>query len=135
MFGVAIASFLLLLVVAYLIARPLLAPEPAVEEAEGSKLLADKERQLADIRELDMDYATGKLTEEDYRNLRAHSLAETAATMQALDEAEALQAPEVPTDEQPDLAITAGNGHALVEEDDLERAIAARKRSIEERVR
>ena len=133
MIGVAIGSFLLLLVVAYLIARPLFAPEAAVEETEGSKLLADKDRQLADIRELDVDFATGKLTEEDYHTLRARSLADAAATMQALDEAVAEE--EAQSAGQPDLELTAGNGHAPVEADDLERAIAARKRSIEERVR
>ncbi len=135
MLGMAIGSFLLLLAVAYMIARPLFAPETAVEEAEDSKLLAEKERQLADIRELDMDFATGKLTEEDYHQLRARSLAETAATMRALDEAEAEKLGNAPAGEQLAPALTESNGHAPIEEDDLERAIAARKRSIEERVR
>ena len=140
MIGVGIGSFLLLLVVAYMIARPLFAPEAAIEEAEDSKLLDEKERQLAEIRELDMDFATGKLTEEDYRKLRARSLAETAATMRALDEAEAEKLAAALADERSVPVLAESNGQAPQErspqeEDDLERAIAARKRSIEERVR
>lgn len=148
MLGVAIGAFLLLLAVGYLIARPLLMPETAVEEAEDSKLVAEKERQLAAIRELDLDFATGKLTEEDYRKLRAQSLAETAATMRALDQADAEASAEAAVadaeteaeepantaaDEQPARELAGSNGHATAEEDDLERAIAARKRSIEEK--
>ena len=134
MLGVAIGSFLLLLAVAYMIARPLFATEEAFEEAEDSKLLAEKERQLADIRELDMDFATGKLTEEDYRTLRARSLAEAAAAMRALDEAEEKLA-NPPAGEPSAPSLADGNGHVPTEEDDLEQVIAARKRSIEEKVR
>jgi hypothetical protein len=135
MLVVAIGSFLLLLAVAYMIARPLFAPEAPVEEAEDSKLLVEKDRQLAEIRDLDMDFATGKLTEDDYRTLRARSLAQAAATMRALDEAEAEQLANAPAAEPPAQTLAESNGHEPNEEDDLERAIAARKRDIEEKVR
>jgi len=135
--AVAIGSFLLLLVVAYLIARPLLAPELPVDETEEwrtSKLLEDKERLLAEIRELDMDFATGKLTQDDYGKLRSRTLAEAAATMQAIAEApdRAPREREEPAEEPvPALGPLPKAGQVPIE-DELEGEIAARKRALEE---
>ena len=126
MLGVAIGSFVLLLAVAYMIARPLFVPQvpaEAEEDAKEAALLACKQRQLADIRELDLDLATGKLTEQDHRELRARSIAEAAAAMKALDEArESLASHESEPAPQ--------DGRVSVTDDELERAIAARKRAL-----
>ena len=132
MLPVAIGSFLLLLLVAYMIARPIFAPDAPVEEAEGSKALAEKQRLLTDIRELDADYATGKLAESDYRELRARTMAEAAVAAQALEEAgrrsEGRRPSETATSEA---GKAAGDGHADVAGDDpLEREITARKRAM-----
>lgn len=145
MLGVAIASFLLLLVVAYLIARPFLAL-PETEDPGVDQLLEDEERLLAALRELDMDFNTGKLPEDDYRKLRARRIAQIDATRQAIEKAdvEAEEADvEVQTDETeletteevvPELAAASGNGSAPTDlDDELERAIAARKHVLEER--
>ena len=115
MIPIAIGSFVLLVVVAYMIARPIFAPETWAPEAEGSAALADKQRLLADIRELDLDFATDKLEEDDYQRLRSDSLARAAEAARALDQA---RGPE------PDPAPS---------QDPLEREIAARKRSMEDR--
>jgi ribosomal protein L40E len=139
MIPVAIGSFVLLLVVAYLIAAPFLAQVDA-GEADAVQLTEDRDRVLSQIRDLDMEFETGKLSEQEYLALRARRLAEVEATERALAEAEAeveaARAEEEALDEVGDveeLADVTTNGHAPapVTDDDLERAIAARKRSIE----
>lgn len=125
----AIFAFLLLVVVAYLIARPLILPDEELEEEHESLLEAQKELTLDAIRDLDMEFATGKLSEVDYQQLRARYVAEAAATLEALDEAAA--------------AAGAGNGRgapALADAekglgaepaiDELEEEIAARKTAL-----
>jgi len=143
---VAIGAFLLLLVVAYLIARPLFAPEAPAEETEESKLVEEKERLLTDIRELDMDFATGKLTEQDYQRLRARSMAEAAAALKAIAEsAEAEQATSGargaeaaghPDDfedfEDTEDVEDVGSGPVAGVDDEIEREIAERKRAMQE---
>lgn len=134
MLTIAIGSFLLLLVVAYLIARPIFAPEAPVEEAEGSRALAEKRRLLTEIRELDADYATGKLAESDYQELRARTMAEAAAAFQVLEEAARLSRDRTPSETAASggpVPQAAGDGHAGGADDDpLEREIAARKQAM-----
>ncbi len=130
MIVVAIGAFLLLLVVAYLIARPLFAPEEPAAETEESELLEGKQRLLTEIRELDLDFATGKLAEDDYRQLRAASLAKAAATMQALAEAGERVREAGPAPERSGLTPAAGEPTTSIDEE-LERAITARKRTLE----
>ncbi len=61
-----------------------------VSEAERlrSELLARRETVLTALRELDLDYAVGKLPEDDYRAQRAVLLREGAQILRALDEVE-----------------------------------------------
>ncbi len=82
---------LVLLVAAYL-ARPLLLErlaQPSPEEVRRAELLVERETVLAALHELDLDHAMGKLTDEDYRALRAGWLARGAAVLRALDELKA----------------------------------------------
>jgi len=105
----ATLSFLLLLVVAYLIARPYLVPE-AAPVASGD-LEDDRARLTARLNDLDMEYSTGKLADEDYETERAARLAELDRTEQALDELA----------DEPD----------VVDDDDpLERLIAQRRQAL-----
>jgi len=110
----ATLSFLLLLVVAYLIARPYLVPESA-PVAIGD-LEDDRARLTARLNDLDMEYSTGKLADEDYETERAARLAELDRTEQALDE---LGAEEHVAQE--DVAD---------DDDPLERLIAQRRRAL-----
>ena len=107
----AIGGFVLLLVVAYLISRPLIVPRTTGPGGSRNGLAADKEKLLENIRELDLDFATGKLSEEDYRDLRSRSVAEAAEVMRAIDQARG-PAPE---------------------DDDIERAISAKKAQMQDR--
>ncbi len=61
-----------------------------VSEAERlrSELLARRETVLTALRELDLDYAVGKLPEADYQAQRAALLREGAQILRALDEVE-----------------------------------------------
>lgn len=115
MLVIAAGSFALLLAVVYLIAAPALRPDPLEEEGDVltyASLLASKDRSLSDIRELDLDLATGKLDEEDHRRLRAAAVAAAAQTMRAIEESEVPAALDDPLD------------------DPLEEMIAARKRAL-----
>jgi ribosomal protein L32 len=78
---------ILLLVILYL-ARPLLLHRATLvtkEEHDLSALLAEKERLISAIQELDFDHALGKIPAEDYPAQRSALLAETAAILQRID--------------------------------------------------
>ncbi|HZD18123.1 MAG TPA: hypothetical protein VE669_08275 [Actinomycetota bacterium] len=120
MLFVLVGSFVLLLVVVYLIAAPATRPDPAEESGEASALLARKERLLSDIRELDMDLVTGKLDEQDHRRLRAASMVDAADALEALEAVERRDPLHAPPSTSDALA-----------DDALEAAIAARKRELE----
>ncbi len=106
----------ILLLTALYIAHPLLENKSskATRTNEGlSSLLAERERLLAAIEELDFDHELGKIDKEEYSHQRQILLQQGAAILQQL--------------EQSDLEPAA----ALKEpEDSLEALIAARKREL-----
>jgi DNA repair exonuclease SbcCD ATPase subunit len=110
----ATLSFLLLLVVVYLIARPFLVPEVAA--IGRSDLEDDRARLRARLDDLEMEYSTGKLAEEDYQTERTARTAELDRTERALDE--------LVDDDEIDLDATDDV------DDPLERMIAARRRTL-----
>jgi hypothetical protein len=122
MIVVGFGSFLLVLVVAYLIVTPALVREPEEATTGSASLRVRKEQLLADIRELDLDLATGKIDEADHRRFRAAALADAAATLHELETAEAREAP---ADEN----VSSALGPQL---DPVEALIAERKRRLEE---
>jgi hypothetical protein len=124
---IAIAAFALLLAVVAMAARPLLVPAvdgPKVDE-DDSELAQRKARLLDAIRELDMDLATGKLSVEDHRSLRAQLVAEATAVLQLLDEEAARATADATT--SPDAAPAAGTwtdeAPSTAGPDDVEAAI------------
>jgi hypothetical protein len=147
----------LLVVVAVFIARPLLegrSVELSQEEHELSTLLAEQDRLLTALQELDFDYTLGKIPEEDYPAQRAVLVQRGVEILRSLD---ALQAEVYPEDEEArlDAAIAtrraetaampvpaAGNGSgvrlkpaplAVGQDDDLEALIANRRRDRKEK--
>ena len=56
------------------------------EEQEYSKLLVDRDRVLNMVRDLDFDYALGKIPQESYPSERAHLLQKGAGILQRMDE-------------------------------------------------
>jgi NADH pyrophosphatase NudC (nudix superfamily) len=82
----------LLVLVGLFISRPLFdyqeaAPELSAKsyDHERSALLAEKDRILNALQELDFDYALGKIPEEDYPGQRAYLLQRGADTLRKLD--------------------------------------------------
>jgi hypothetical protein len=114
---VAIGAFLLLLTIVTLIARPFLAPvsyEP--DGASLEQLRADRTRLRAQLRELDMDFETGKLAPDEYEKLRARRLQQIERTTRAIRENEPVEIGQV------EPALDA----------ELERRISERKRVLQE---
>ena len=86
---------LVLAVVAVVVAWPLYrAARPSLGAGEGERseaeaLEAAKDSKLREIRETELDYRTGKLSEEDFRTIDAQLRAEAADLLRALDRARA----------------------------------------------
>ncbi len=82
-----VVAAIALLTGAYL-AQPMLRHQGFVVSDVGhrrSELRAAHEQVLSILQELDLDYAMGKLAEEDYRAQRAHLLARGAEILRQLD--------------------------------------------------
>jgi hypothetical protein len=145
----------LLVLVALYIARPLLEKRSVVvseEEHELSALLAEQDRILNALQELDFDYALGKIPEEEYPEQRAALVTQGVNVLRRLDELQG-QAQEADTDARLEAAIEArradaqrvpafaGNGTngrrvpavAGGGDDDLEALIASRRRQRNEK--
>lgn len=83
----------LLLLVSIFIARPLIDRKAVIVSAvsdqtehELSSLLAERDRVLASLQELDDDYALGKISEEEYPQLRMRLLQRGTDILRQLDE-------------------------------------------------
>lgn len=90
-----LAGLWILLGAVWLATWPLLT-ERAGEDAAGAErrdLEAEKDRLVREIHELDLDRATGKLSEEDYRELDA------SLKRRAVDKMERIDAIEPPIDD------------------------------------
>jgi hypothetical protein len=85
--GTILVGVALFIVICVLVITPLLeARRPAVE-APPKKQLLEEEHQanIRAIRELDLDFRTHKLLEDDYRNLRAAQVQRGAQVLRELD--------------------------------------------------
>lgn len=125
MIPAAIGSFVLLMVVVYLIGRPFVAPLRYARGASLEQLLADRDRLRAQLRELDMDFETGKLAQVEYEKLRARRLQQIEATTRAIHDAET-------SDEEPPRPAAEVTTTPEDLERELERRISERKRVLEE---
>ena len=79
---------------AWVVAQPLLAGADAARAADGGEaddparlLKVEKEIIYQALHELDLDYAAGKLSEKDYRALRAKQEAQAVELLKAIDAA------------------------------------------------
>jgi len=116
--GSILLGVALLLVVAFVVARPLLDRTGLHEHEPGpaDELLGEHERVLAALRDLDFDHAMGKLVEDDYAAQRAALLAQGAAVLKQLDQV-------APGATAPTAARPADEGV----EAEIERAVARRR--------
>ena len=79
----------LLGVVVWLVSAPLRAGAGAADEAEGARrddLEAAKEAKYREIRDAELDYRTGKLSQDDWRALDRELRAEAMDLLRRLDE-------------------------------------------------
>ena len=84
----SLAGLWILLAAVWVAVWPLFAARAALRtdaDVERQELEAEKARLLQEIHELDLDHATGKLSEEDYRAIEARLKARAVDVMQRLD--------------------------------------------------
>lgn len=144
----------LLVLVGLFITRPLFEGDAVLvseEEHERSALLAERDRVINALQELDFDYALGKIPEEDYPAQRAALLTrgadilreldhyqEEESTLGAEDQIEAAIAARRVEGLQLATAVSANAGRRVPsavngEDDELETIIAARRRQRNEK--
>lgn len=91
--GVALACLLALAILAWLL-LPLvyeaagLAPAPTSTRSELEDLYVQREGTYATLKELEFDHETGKLSDEDFKELRGRYSAEAVKILQRIDELE-----------------------------------------------
>ncbi len=128
---------------------------PAGQQQVRSALLAERDRILNSLQELDFDYAMGKIPEEDYPEQRLALVKSGAEVLRRLDDLQAGPSQVSHIDDQearleaavaarregiPGMPLVAGAGdhngrwsRAGVPDDALERQIAARRRERQEK--
>jgi rubrerythrin len=104
------------------------------EEHEVSTLMAERERVVNSLQELEFDYSLGKVPEEDYPTQRANLLQKGADVLRRLDELTPVTA-QSDKDARLERAIAARrkNGAGEPTDDDLESLISSRRRSHKEK--
>ncbi len=118
----------LLLSVGLYLAAPLLtrrSPRVVQETQEVSSLLAEQERLLTALQELEFDYQLGKIPEEDYPTQRADLLQKGATVLRQLD---ALAPARAAAASSQRAAADPAHGEQL-SDDDIESMLAARRKA------
>jgi hypothetical protein len=111
--GSILLSLALFLLVAAFVARPLLerANTANASAAPADDLIAQREAVLIELRDLDFDHETGKVSEDDYATQRARLVAKGVETLKAL------------------AAVKPGHAAPANLDDEIENAVAARRRA------
>ncbi len=143
----------LLILVLLFISRPLFEHRAKADNEEGSQpaqsslsaLLAERDRALTALRDLDFDHSLGKVSEEDYPEQRTALVQRGADILRRLDELQPQPAGPTPVEKSPDqleaaiasrrLALAAAarpNGHGAAPDDQIEVMIANRRRARSE---
>jgi NADH pyrophosphatase NudC (nudix superfamily) len=108
------------------------------EEHELSALMAERDRVINSLQELDFDFKLGKIPEEDYPAQRASLLQKGADILRKIDALAPQSASTQDTEARLEKAIAARRADASVapaevSEDDLEAMIAARRKGRREK--
>jgi hypothetical protein len=86
---VVVVGILVVLLVALWVALPLFGPamhmDPATEPSERDRWERQKRQALGAIKETDLDFEMGKLSQDDYDRMRARFEARALEAIQALD--------------------------------------------------
>ncbi len=108
------------------------------EEHELSALLAERDRVINSLQELDFDYKLGKIPEEDYPVQRATLLQKGAEVLKQIDTLAPQPASSQDVDARIEKAIAARRADASVvkpdiSDDDVESMVAARRKGRKEK--
>lgn len=108
------------------------------EEHELSTLMAERDRVINSLQELDFDFKLGKIPEEDYPAQRASLLQKGAELLRSIDSIAPQAASAQDADARLEKAIAARRADASisapeVNDDDIESMIAARRKGRKER--
>jgi hypothetical protein len=103
------------------------------EEHELSALMAERDRVINSLQELDFDYKLGKIPEEDYPPQRASLLQKGAEILKKIDALAPPLVPTVDTEDRLEKAIAARRADgsvrpADVSDDELEAMISSRRK-------
>jgi hypothetical protein len=143
------AIFLILalaLLVALFVTRPFMEQRSmtavTAEEQELSALMAERDRLITALQELDFDHTLGKIPAEDYPPMRADLLQRAADILRKLDNLQPQQPAEEAAENRIEAVIAARRADAAVNksapekalsDDDLEQLIATRKAGRKEK--
>ena len=109
----------------FFISRPLRHARRVMQaESELDTLIAQRESLYTQIRELDFDHTTGKITDADHAPLRAQLVAEAAGVLRRID----ALAPAAPAGQADHIEAAIAARRKRPAADDLEAAIAARRK-------
>jgi NADH pyrophosphatase NudC (nudix superfamily) len=130
--GALLLLLALVIVVGLYLAQPFMGRRSravTVDEHERSTLLAERERIITALQELDFDFKLGKVPSEDYPLQRQELLQKGAEVLRRIDEMEA-SLPAQPAEARLEAAIAsrrADSAPATISDDDLESLISARR--------
>jgi hypothetical protein len=115
-------GLVVLAAIAVYVSRPLLPSRRAAQSGgvDALSLEAQRESLYTQIKELDLDHATGKVNEADYTRLRAELVAQAAEVWRQIDGVVQPAAP---------IAAKSASSATPSAEDDLEAVIAARRKT------
>ena len=136
-----LVSLALLILVAVYLYTPFVqrrARRVTEEEHELSALLAERDRVINSLQELDFDYKLGKIPEEDYPDQRATLLQRGADLLRQIDSIAPAPISATDVDARIEKAIAARRADASlvqpqVSDEDLESMVAARRKVRKER--
>ena len=148
--GAILLILALSLLVAFFVSQPFFERRAmklvSPEEHQVSMLMAERDRLINALQELDFDHTLGKIPAEDYPLMRADLLRQAADALRRLDEltpasSKAARKP-VTAEEQveaevaarrTDAAISGQNAALATQDDDIEELIAARRAARKEK--
>jgi rubrerythrin len=142
--GAVLLILAVLLLVVVFISRPFLEarrPASAMQEHELSALMAERDRVITALHELDFDYSLGKIPAEDYPEQRTELVQRGANVLRKLDAIESKSASSDDAEKRIEAAIAARRADSAVHasagslgaDDDIETLIATRRSERKEK--
>jgi rubrerythrin len=130
--GAILLLLALLLGIGLFLAAPLMrgaSPRALDESPEVSSLLAERDRVINALQELDFDFKLGKIPERAYPELRTNLLQRGAQILRRLDELtpESRRTSETTSQAEERIERAAGGGSEMLADDRIESMLAARR--------